>query len=272
MFPFATVVECPQERMIESIGPTLVCSAITEQPDFKRRLIDATHIDRLNIGPIPTIKLDWLQPHEGNIVEFLFRARAFQIPKDKMSAAPADGTAAPARPVTTRCSPRRRCRIDPDLAAGGRHERLRFSAAHANRLRTRQDRIAGRTGRRTGSPAGAGRHRSGHRGGRTRRARRGGPASGPASRRVVFDDVARESDDRARRRRPGRRPPPFAGVLIGLGGGSSMDCAKGINFLYTNGGRMQDYWGIGKATQADAAHDRRADHGRAPAARRNRSP
>jgi hypothetical protein len=84
MFPFATVVECPQERMIESIGPTLVCSAITDQPDFKRRLIDATHIDRLNIGPIPTIKLDWLQPHEGNIVEFLFRARAFQIPKDKL--------------------------------------------------------------------------------------------------------------------------------------------------------------------------------------------
>jgi alcohol dehydrogenase len=37
--------------------------------------------------------------------------------------------------------------------------------------------------------------------------------------------------------------------IIGLGGGSSMDCAKGINFLLTNGGRMQDYWGYGKATQ-----------------------
>lgn len=36
-------------------------------------------------------------------------------------------------------------------------------------------------------------------------------------------------------------------LLIGMGGGSSMDCAKGINFLFTNGGRMQDYWGIGKA-------------------------
>ena len=36
-------------------------------------------------------------------------------------------------------------------------------------------------------------------------------------------------------------------LLVGLGGGSSMDCAKGINFLYTNGGRMQDYWGVGKA-------------------------
>jgi alcohol dehydrogenase len=37
-------------------------------------------------------------------------------------------------------------------------------------------------------------------------------------------------------------------VIIGLGGGSSMDCAKGINFLYSCGGRMHDYWGEGKAT------------------------
>jgi len=37
--------------------------------------------------------------------------------------------------------------------------------------------------------------------------------------------------------------------IIGLGGGSSMDCAKGINFLYTNGGAMSDYWGIDKAAK-----------------------
>lgn len=38
-------------------------------------------------------------------------------------------------------------------------------------------------------------------------------------------------------------------LIVGLGGGSSMDCAKGINFVYSNGGRMQDYWGIGKAAR-----------------------
>jgi alcohol dehydrogenase len=38
-------------------------------------------------------------------------------------------------------------------------------------------------------------------------------------------------------------------TIIGLGGGSSMDTAKGCNFLLTNGGRMQDYWGVGKATK-----------------------
>ena len=38
-------------------------------------------------------------------------------------------------------------------------------------------------------------------------------------------------------------------LLVGLGGGSSMDCAKGINFIYTNGGAMRDYWGVGKARQ-----------------------
>jgi acyl-CoA reductase-like NAD-dependent aldehyde dehydrogenase len=78
MFPFCTVVQCPQEKMLESIGPTLVCSAITEDKKFQRSLIDAVHIDRLNLGPLPTIKLNWLQPHEGSIVDFLFRARAFQ--------------------------------------------------------------------------------------------------------------------------------------------------------------------------------------------------
>lgn len=38
--------------------------------------------------------------------------------------------------------------------------------------------------------------------------------------------------------------------IVGLGGGSSMDTAKGCNFLLTNGGAMEDYWGYGKAPKA----------------------
>jgi alcohol dehydrogenase len=38
-------------------------------------------------------------------------------------------------------------------------------------------------------------------------------------------------------------------TIVGLGGGSSMDTAKGCNFLLTNGGRMRDYWGAGKASK-----------------------
>jgi acyl-CoA reductase-like NAD-dependent aldehyde dehydrogenase len=85
MFPYVTVVECPQAEMIEKIGSTLVCSAITNDKAWEHQLKDATNIDRLNIGAIPTIQLNWLQPHEGNIVDFLFRARAFQVPPERLA-------------------------------------------------------------------------------------------------------------------------------------------------------------------------------------------
>ena len=79
MFPFVSVVECPQDKMLDSIGPTLVCTALTDDDNFQAQLIDCTSIDRLNLGTVPTTKLDWLQPHEGNIIEFLYRSRALQL-------------------------------------------------------------------------------------------------------------------------------------------------------------------------------------------------
>jgi phage repressor protein C with HTH and peptisase S24 domain len=56
----------------------------SREPAWSREPLDATNIDRLNIGHIPTIQLNWLQPHEGNVVDFLFRARAFQTPPERL--------------------------------------------------------------------------------------------------------------------------------------------------------------------------------------------
>lgn len=77
LFPFVSVVQCPQERMIREAGHTLVGTAITADAAFGADLLDATGIDRLNLGPIPTNRVNWMQPHEGNLLDHLYRARAF---------------------------------------------------------------------------------------------------------------------------------------------------------------------------------------------------
>lgn len=79
LFPFASVVECPAQRMGTAIGKTLVASAITGDRGFARQLMECGNIDRLNLGPIPTWQLSWDQPHEGNLFEHLYRQRAFQL-------------------------------------------------------------------------------------------------------------------------------------------------------------------------------------------------
>jgi alcohol dehydrogenase len=42
--------------------------------------------------------------------------------------------------------------------------------------------------------------------------------------------------------------PHHVDSIVALGGGSALDCSKGLNFLLTNGGAIADYRGYGKAT------------------------
>ena len=64
--------------MLDEIGETLVVSAWTDDPDWIRQLMNSPDIERLNIGPFPTNRVQWEQPHEGNLFEFLYRRRAIQ--------------------------------------------------------------------------------------------------------------------------------------------------------------------------------------------------
>jgi len=74
--PYATVVEVPQKDMLSKIGYSLVVTAITADNTFMDELMECELIDRLNIGPISTMKISWDQPHEGNMFEFLYKRRS----------------------------------------------------------------------------------------------------------------------------------------------------------------------------------------------------
>lgn len=76
--PYASVVEIPQKEMLKQIGYSLAVTAITKDPAFIERLIEFPHIERLNIGPISTMKISWDQPHEGNMFEFLYKRRSIE--------------------------------------------------------------------------------------------------------------------------------------------------------------------------------------------------
>ncbi len=76
--PYTSVVEVPQAKMLEQIGPSLVVTVITEDPEFIDQLVRSPLIERLNLGPIPTSHVTWDQPHEGNLFEFLYKRRAIQ--------------------------------------------------------------------------------------------------------------------------------------------------------------------------------------------------
>ena len=78
MFPFVSVVKVNPDQLPETIGPSLVVTAITADPKLIRDLVTSANVDRLNIGAVPTTQITWDQPHEGNLFEHLYGRRAFQ--------------------------------------------------------------------------------------------------------------------------------------------------------------------------------------------------
>ena len=78
MFPFASVVTAEIENIPQVLGPSLVITAITSDPKLINKLINSPHVDRLNVGAVPTSVVNWDQPHEGNLFEHLYARRAFQ--------------------------------------------------------------------------------------------------------------------------------------------------------------------------------------------------
>jgi acyl-CoA reductase-like NAD-dependent aldehyde dehydrogenase len=81
LFPFVSVVEVPREELVAELDSTLVATLVTEDVDLATQAMASPAIDRLNLGSLPTSRVSWDQPHEGNLFEFLYRQRAFQSPE-----------------------------------------------------------------------------------------------------------------------------------------------------------------------------------------------
>jgi hypothetical protein len=79
LFPFVSVVEMPTAQALPWLGPTLVLSAITNDPALRARLLGLPQVDRLNLGALTTSSVRWDQPHEGNLFAFLYQRRAIQL-------------------------------------------------------------------------------------------------------------------------------------------------------------------------------------------------
>jgi hypothetical protein len=78
LFPFASVVPVNQEQIPRALGPSLVVTAITHDRKLIARLLSSPDVGRLNLGAIPTQRISWDQPHEGNLFDHLYARRAFQ--------------------------------------------------------------------------------------------------------------------------------------------------------------------------------------------------
>jgi acyl-CoA reductase-like NAD-dependent aldehyde dehydrogenase len=78
LFPYASVIEYPQDDMLKRIGYTLAATVLSEDAAFIASSMACANIERLNVGPLPTNRLTWDQPHEGNLFTHLYKQRALQ--------------------------------------------------------------------------------------------------------------------------------------------------------------------------------------------------
>ena len=79
LFPYAAVVECPQADVLKRIGYTLAATVLTDDPQVIADAMACPSIERLNIGALPTNRLTWDQPHEGNLFTHLYHQRALNL-------------------------------------------------------------------------------------------------------------------------------------------------------------------------------------------------
>jgi acyl-CoA reductase-like NAD-dependent aldehyde dehydrogenase len=78
LFPYASVVPVREDEIPRALGPSLVVTAITRDRKLVERLLSSPEVGRLNLGAIPTHRISWDQPHEGNLFDHLYARRAFQ--------------------------------------------------------------------------------------------------------------------------------------------------------------------------------------------------
>lgn len=76
-FPYVCVVGLEAAEISAALGPTLALTAITSDPALIDSLVACRTVDRLALGLIPTCRVPWDQPHEGNLFDLLFTRRAF---------------------------------------------------------------------------------------------------------------------------------------------------------------------------------------------------
>ena len=213
MFPYVAVVESNSDSLITDIGDTLVATIITEDQGLMKQAMRAPHIDRLNLGPIPTVRVHWDQPHEGNIFEFLYSRRALQMADNLQEKPPLNFSGSPNNKV---------------LFGEGCLDQL---LAVLNEKKIKKLLLVTDSGIK----------KAGHVNKVLELLTQAGIEW------ILFDEVKENPTSADVEKCVLAVDGQHCELIIGLGGGSSLDTAKACNFVLSGGGKMQDYRGIGKA-------------------------